>query len=289
MKNLLRSGLAWACVGVLGLGSLSLKAAEGIKIMTYNVRYASDRGANSWPDRRPVMKECVAAADADIIGTQEGLWEQLKDFAEDQPQYEWLGLGREGGSRGEFMAVFYKPDLFEVMAFDHFWLSDTPEVIGSSTWGNTVKRMVTWVRFKEKDGGQEFYFVNTHFDHQVQESREKSAELVRERITEFGTDLPIILVGDFNAKAGDNRAYSILTEDGFLKDTWLTAKERRGEVVATFNSFREKRPGDHRIDWILGRGIETLWTEIITCQAEGQFPSDHFPVIAEIVWEKAQD
>ena len=277
-----------ACAGFLAAGAHSVLAAETVKIMTYNLRYASPRGENSWPERRPIMKECVAAADADIIGTQEGLFWQLKQFAEDQPKYEWLGLGREGGSRGEFMAVFYKPEKFEVMEFDHYWLSDTPEVIGSSSWGNTVKRMVTWVRFKQKADGQEFYFVNTHFDHQVQEAREKSAELVRDRIAEWGTELPIILVGDFNAKAGDNRAYSILTEDDFLKDTWMTAKERRGEVVATFNSFREKRPGDHRIDWILGRGIETLWTEIITCEKDGQFPSDHFPVIAEIRWAEGE-
>ena len=264
------------------LSIVSLHAADTLKVMTYNLRYASERPPNSWPERRPIMKECVRAADPDIIGTQEGVWEQLKDFHEDQPQFEWIGLGREGGSRGEFMAIFYKADKFDPVEFDHYWLSDTPEVIGSSSWGNTVKRMVTWVRFKRKSDGREFYFVNTHFDHQVQGSREKSAELVRKRIEGWKTELPIILLGDFNAKAGANKAYSILTEGDFLKDSWHEARERRGEVVATFNSFREIRKEDNRIDWILGRGIETLWTEIITCRKENQFPSDHFPVIAEV-------
>lgn len=257
-------------------------AAQPIKVMTYNLRYASDRPPNSWPERRPIMEECVQEADPDLIGTQEGLYQQLKDFHADLPQYEWIGLGREGGSKGEFMAIFYKPERFEPIEYDHFWLSDTPSVIGSATWGNTVRRMVTWVRFQDKKSRRQFYLVNTHFDHQVQASREKSAELLRERIQALNPDLPVIVTGDFNAKAVANKTYDILVKDGFLQDTWLQAKERRGDIVATFTGFREIRKEDNRIDWILGRGITTDWTEIITCQRNGQFPSDHFPVIAMV-------
>jgi endonuclease/exonuclease/phosphatase family metal-dependent hydrolase len=92
----------------------------------------------------------------------------------------------------------------------------------------------------------------------------------------------MIVTGDFNAKAGANKAYDLLLADGWLSDSWHGAKERRGEVVATVNNFQKITPGDHRIDWILGRGIETEWIQIITCQKDGQFPSDHFPVMGEI-------
>ena len=141
--------------------------------------------------------------------------------------------------------------------------------------------MVTWIRFKQNDTGKEFYFVNTHFDHQVQQSREKSAALVRERIGKLNPQMPLVLLGDFNAKAGANKTYDILTEGGFLKDTWEA--EKRGEIVPTFHGFRgPTAKGDNRIDWILGRNIETLWTSIPTCHEGGQYPSDHFPVLAEI-------
>lgn len=263
---------AWTCFAQDG----------AIRVMTYNVRYASNEQPNSWPERRPIMKECIAAANPDIIGTQEGLYEQLKDIEEDFPQYRWLGLGREGGSRGEFMAIYYRAERFDPLAYDHFWLSDTPNVIGSTTWGNSVRRMVTWIRFKDLKTGREFYLVNTHFDHQVQPAREKSAALLLERVKALKPELPIIVTGDFNARAGANKAYEILTADGFLKDTWHTAKERRGEVVATFNGFRQLRREDNRIDWILTRGVTTHWMEIITCAKNGQFPSDHFPVHAQI-------
>ena len=262
---------------------VGLCAAETLKVMTYNVRYASTNKPNAWPDRRPIMNECLTAADPDIFGTQEGVYYQIKELEKDLPQYRWIGTGRDGGSRGEFMAIFYKHERFEPLEYDHFWLSDTPEVIASTTWGNSNRRMVTWVRFKDRKTEKEFYVVNTHFDHQIQPAREKSAELLLARVKKLKADLPLIVMGDFNAKAGANKAFEILTADGWLTDTWNTAKEKRGELVATFNNFRQKVPGDNRIDWILTRNIEApAWIEIITCEKNGQFPSDHFPVMTEI-------
>lgn len=248
--------------------------------MTFNLRYASSRPPNSWPERRPVMRDCIRSNAPDLMGTQEGVYAQLKDLASDLPDYAWIGTGRDGGSRGEFMAVFYRKDRFEPLEFDHFWLSDTPEVVGSTTWGNTNRRMVTWVRFLDRNTGKEFYFVNTHLDHQIQEAREKASALIRDRMQKLAPELPVLLVGDFNAAAGANKAYDILIEGGLFRDTWDLAKERRNERFATFHNFRGPREGP-RIDWILARGPVTVSkTEIITCSAGEQYPSDHFPVIA---------
>ena len=136
------------------------------------------------------------------------------------------------------MAVFYRTARLEPLAFDHFWLSDTPEVIGSKTWGPKLARMVTWVKFRDRQTKREFIFVNTHFDHQVQAAREKSAQLVRERVAAFDAKLPVLLVGDFNAAAGSNKAYAILTDDKFFTDTWTTARERVNEGIGTFNGVQ---------------------------------------------------
>lgn len=268
-------------------------AAENAKsdqlcVMTFNLRYASERPPNAWPQRRPVMRECIESVNPDLIGTQEGVYDQLKDIANDLPQYDWIGLGRDGGSRGEFMAIYYRKSRFEPLEYDHFWLSDTPEVIASTTWGNSNRRMVTWVRFLDRQTQQQFYFVNTHFDHQIQEAREKSAALTRERIEAFNTTLPILLVGDFNAVAGANKTYDILVggESGFM-DTWDAASVRKGRIVNTFHNFKGPVEGDRRIDWILSRGpIKTDATEIITCAKDGQYPSDHFPVVAWVRFTK---
>jgi len=251
--------------------------------MTYNLRFASTNPPNAWPQRRPLMSELIATIAPDVIGTQEGVYGQLQDLAADLPAYQWIGVGRDGGSRGEFMAVFYRTARLEPLAFDHFWLSDMPEVIGSKTWGPRLARMVTWVRFRDRETKAEFMFVNTHFDHQVQEAREKSARLVRDRVAGFDTQVPVLLVGDFNANAGKNKAYDILTDDKFFIDTWTTARERVNEDLGTVNGFKAIRKGGARIDWILSRGeVAVDRIEIVTFSRNGQFPSDHLPVVAKL-------
>ena len=255
---------------------------ETLCVMTFNLRYASPNPPNSWPQRRPVMKELIEQVAPDLIGTQEGVYPQIKDIAADLPQYEWIGLGRDGGSRGEFMAVFYRKDRFEPLEFDHFWLSDTPEVIGSTTWGNKNRRMVTWVRFEDRRTKKQFYFLNTHFDHETPLAREKGAELLVKRMAALKADVPLVLVGDFNAAAKASKPYEIITSAGYV-DAYAAAKERRGENVGTFHNYRGAVEGGTRIDWILTRVGDTASidaAQTITFSKENQFPSDHFPVAA---------
>jgi endonuclease/exonuclease/phosphatase family metal-dependent hydrolase len=224
----------------------------------------------------------------DLIGTQEGLYSQLRDIAADQPAYDWIGVGRDGGSRGEFMAIFYRRDRFEPLEYDHFWLSDTPQVIASSTWGNNVRRMVTWARFRDRVTAREFYFWNTHLDHEVQVAREKAAELIRQRIGTLPRDLPLFLVGDFNAVATANRAYEILARESGLIDTWFAARERRNEDANSFTGFDPLRREHRRIDWILARGaMDIRATEAVTFRHGGQWPSDHLPILAWITLQPA--
>jgi endonuclease/exonuclease/phosphatase family metal-dependent hydrolase len=279
-------------LGLLAVGASAVflpvfsQGKEGMSlcVMTFNLRYASAKPPNSWPERRPVMGRLIKKTAPDLIGTQEGLYPQLKDLAADLPEYEWIGLGRDGGSRGEFMAVWYRRDRFEPMAYDHFWLSDTPEVVGSSTWGNSNRRMVTWVRFRERRTGREFYFWNTHLDQQIELARQKAASLIVERAGKIRDGLPLLLVGDFNATAGSSRAYEILTKDGGFSDVWALAGRRINETLNSFHNYNKPLEEKTRIDWLLVRGpVEVEKAEIITYAENGQAPSDHFPVAAWLV------
>jgi endonuclease/exonuclease/phosphatase family metal-dependent hydrolase len=290
-----RAWLSWCCASVILLASAGPSAAAAVaragagelalKVMTYNLRYASDAGPNAWPERRPMMKRLILREAPDIFGTQEGLYPQLKDLASDLPDYEWIGLGRDGGSRGEFMAVFFKRARFEPIAFDHFWLSDTPEVIGSTTWGNTNRRMVTWVRLRERATSREFSVWNTHLDHQVEEARQKAAALIRDRLADTDKTLPLILLGDFNCPAGTSRAFDILTKEAGLSDAWSAAVRRVHEEIGTFNNFKGPTKGGDRIDWVLTRGaVAVSRAEIITYTEKDRYPSDHFPVVVELVF-----
>ena len=262
------------------------EAAETIKMMTFNIRYASAFGANSWPKRRAGVVEVIRKQRADLIGTQEGLHHQLLYMDKELENHKWIGVGREGGKKGELMAIFYRTNRFKPLEIKHFWLSDTPEVVGSASWGNSVKRMVTWVRFRDLKTNKEFYFWNTHFDHRSQPSREKSAQLIINRVDALKTKLPIILVGDFNAVAKANRAYDTLTGQGAFKDSFDTAKEKINLGWNTFNSFRKAEKGKRRIDWVLTQGpVKVQRTEIVLFKKSEQLPSDHQPVTATVVLE----
>ncbi len=217
-----------------------------------------------------------------MLGVQEALYHQVGQIAADLGDgMDWIGLGREGGGRGEFMSVHYDTRRLEPLDFDHFWLSDTPNVIGSASWGNNVVRMVTWVRFADRRTGKEFVHVNTHFDHQSENARQRSAALVRDRIAAFDADLPVLLTGDFNTPAESSASYGILVTDGGLVDTWNTGR-RVTEAWGTFPGYGEPVAGGDRIDWILARpNVEVLRAAINTYRArDGRWPSDHTPVQA---------
>ncbi|CAM00864.1 hypothetical protein SACE_1542 [Saccharopolyspora erythraea NRRL 2338] len=286
------AGLA-GVAGVVGAGHAMARAkgpligpaqGERLHVMSFNIRYDSKAvppSPDAWSTRRPILAELLNAESPTLLGVQEALYRQVKQVHADIPaHYDWIGLGREGGGRGEFMSIYYDTRRVEPLDYDHFWLSDTPNVIGSASWGNTVVRMVTWVRFRDLRTGREFTHVNTHFDHQSENSRQRSAALVRDRIAGFDAGLPVLLTGDFNTRAGDSESYRILTSGG-LADGWETAAERLTPAWGTFGGYEEPVEGGDRIDWLLANDrVRVLKAAINPFRKDGWFPSDHLPVHA---------
>lgn len=257
-----------------------------LRVMTYNLRYLNtiDQSPHTWAERVPAITKLIQMENPDIIGSQEALYQQIQDLTPELPEYNYVSLGREGGNKGEYSAIFYKKDRFTPLEYDYYWLSDTPNVIGSKTWGNQISRMVTWAKFLDKKSNQKFYAVNAHFDHQSPNAREKSAVLILEKIKEFDPTLPVILTGDFNAGPA-SLPHQILTQDGAFIDLWDTAQSRVNENLGTFNAFKDPagQGPKRRIDWILGKGnILAKTIEIINYQKNGQFPSDHYPVVTDL-------
>ncbi|MGZ3146022.1 endonuclease/exonuclease/phosphatase family protein [Lentzea chajnantorensis] len=245
---------------------------DRLHVMSFNLRFASNVEPNSWATRRPVVARLLNAEQPTVLGTQEGLYGQVKDVATDLPdRYDWIGVGRAGGSHDEFVAVFFDTARLDPLAFDHHWLSDTPNVIGSRTWGNNVVRIVTWVRFADKHTGAQFVFVNTHFDHESELARLRSAEAIRDRLN--AQTLPVVLTGDFNDVPG-SKAYRVLG----LEDTWNGS--RRTPAYGTFHGYAPLVPDGPRIDWIMTRGATTEAAAINTYAEGTQYPSDHLPIQA---------
>lgn len=144
------------------LGSLSKSFAQTIQIATYNLRYANHKDSlegNGWGKRFPVIGEMVRFHDFDIWGTQEGESWQLRDLLNVLPGYRYIGIGREDGiSAGEFSAIFYKKDKFEVLKSGNFWLSTTTDKPNKG-WDAVEPRICSWGLFKEKKQERNSTFI----------------------------------------------------------------------------------------------------------------------------------
>ncbi len=260
-------------------------AGAELRVMTYNIRLPSKKdGANYWDYRKGVAVEMLRGYDPDIFGTQELFYEQGEYLAAQLPDYRWFGRSRRGNHKDEHMGVFYKPARLELLEGGDFWLSETPEKPGSMSWDVSLPRMVTWGRFRLKETGTEFYFLNTHFPHRRQdaEARVRCAEVIVRFLDKLPADVPVVLTGDFNDPAG-GKVYALLT--GKLRDTWAAAEKKAGPE-GTFHGFTGK-PREARIDWILFRAPwKVVKAETITYHEGKLYPSDHFPVFAVFVLSK---
>ena len=284
-----------SCQSITDSSSRKSKAFE-LNIMTFNIRYGTaNDGANSWRFRTEMVCEILRKYESAIAGLQEAYRFQIDDMRKILPEYNEIGVGRDDGAeRGEYSAILYRNDLFDVNESGTFWLSDTPEVPGSTHWGNANIRICTWARFIEKQSQKAFYVFNLHLDHVSQVSREKSVQLVIKRIQERKYKNPFIITGDFNS-GENNPAIKYLKgnlsfRDGStgpaknsfpVLDTFRVIHPNAQET-GTFNEFKGISTGD-KIDYIFTTpDMEVLDAQIIHDNTDGRYPSDHFPVIATI-------
>lgn len=253
---------------------------EAVRVMTFNIRYGTaPDGENSWSHRKEMVLDVLRTNKPEILGMQETLREQLAEILKEFPEYASVGVGREADGGGEYSPLVYDRTRFDVLEAQTFWLSDTPSVRGSRTWGNDYTRVCTWARLLERASNRVLRVYNTHWDHQSQPSRVRSGQLIAERLREGDTAEPIIVMGDFNIGPLDP-ARQPLTKIG-LRDSFVDIYPHEART-GTFHEFKGVSESD-KIDAILVSPVwQVLGAEIIRTERAGRFPSDHFPVTATL-------
>jgi endonuclease/exonuclease/phosphatase family metal-dependent hydrolase len=263
--------------------------SKHISLMSYNLKFASPSFEPSWEIRREMQIDLIKKYEPDIIGTQEGLKEQIDYLAEHLPEYIVVGEGRKGGDDDEHMAIFIKRNKFRLRELQSFQLSKTPEIIGSGPEVNP--RMVTWVRLafinisaEGKDGHypedyrghwantREFYVFNTHYFNGRKDSlaRLNASKLIHKRVNKlnrFGAwtaERQVFLMGDFNCRPG-SAPHKVLVG---------------GENSDDPDLFQDTNlENDREIDWILYKGsVKMLKYEEVDYNVDGVYPSDHKPI-----------
>ena len=259
------------------------KVPQLFSVMSFNV-YVGNQFNKAYIDR---VIATILDNTPSVLGVQEASvpWmTALKSGLGDI--YTSVGVGRDWGGLGEHSAIFYRTDMFNLIESGTKWLSTTPDTQGSKLANANFPRIMTYAILERKTDGARFLYVNTHLDHNgnnsaevAEQIRQAQIEILIAEIKKLG-DLPTIVTGDFNVSP-EASAYTTMIGAGFL-DSSHVAKE--GEIESTYNGMDDSYTGV-LIDYIfVSPELEELVDTYTVCPSkrDGQWISDHNAIIATI-------
>lgn len=286
MKRRLAMAAAALLLALQAAGGAVAQTPPPFNAATYNLRLNTpDDGPNAWPRREAAVKALIRYHEFDLVGTQEGLIEQLRAL-EQMPGWARVGVGRDDGREGgEHAAIFFRTERFELRDHGDFWLSATPERPSISWDSRCCHRIATWAKLRDRAAGREFFVFNVHFDHEGVVARRESARLLVRQVARIAEAAPVIVLGDFNSTPDTEQ---IATMGAALRDAVTLAETPVYGPTGTFNAFRFDAPAQQRIDYLfLSPGWRVLRLGVLTDSHQGRYPSDHFPVVARLAWTPA--
>ncbi len=258
---------------------------QSVRVMSYNIRLDTESdGVNQWKNRTGKVYDLIQKNNPDLLGVQEAMHNQMVDLKNNLTGYDFVGVGRDDGKEGgEYSAIFYKKDKFEVLDQKTFWLSETPEVPGSKSWDAAITRVVTYAVLNDKATGQSFAYFNTHFDHIGKEARKNSAKLIKARIAGLLKDgtlkkkTPILVSGDFNSEPTDE-PYQTMINGSDIK---LFDSRPVKDLTGTFCGFEVNAMKCKTIDYVFHSDHWKAKDYKVIQDHDGKYyPSDHLPVMA---------
>lgn len=258
-----------------------------LNVCSFNIRYDnSNDGLNRWSNRKDAAAGMIRFYDLDVVGTQEVLHHQLQDLMTSLPAYASVGVGREDGlEKGEYSALLYKKDKFDLVSSGNFWLSETPQEAGSKGWDAACERIVTWAALRDKKSDKLFYAFNTHFDHEGQTARSESVALLLNSIDSIAGNHPVFVTGDFNAEPTSSVILGMTDAANpiAVKDSRAQSSVAFGPAW-TFHDFG-RLPMERReiIDYIFVKNnVAVNRYGIVNAQLDSMYLTDHNPVLVNI-------
>ncbi len=253
---------------------------DRVEVLTINLRRQDERdGPNDWPVRRKYTVRCVQDLAPDVFGTQEGRHPQLLDMLQGLQGYRLADDHRSWDPSRFYPCIFYRSERLDLLDAGDRWLSETPDIHASKSWGSAFPRLATWARFRMRENGRELLFAATHLDNISAPARAGQAEMILRLLQEVNKEgLPVVLVGDFNDLPG-SEPHRIVTAR--YVDAWQRFHPGGAEADTWHGFSGEGQRG--RLDWVMiSQEITVLDIEIICTSYDGNYPSDHFPVRARL-------
>ena len=254
--------------------------AQDLKVMTYNIRYATSKdGPNAWNNRKEASVAMIADQQPDVFAMQEVLGKQKKYMDKNCVGYQGVGVGRENGKkRGEHTTIHWNTNTLNMLDWGTLWLSETPEK-PSLGWDAWHPRTFTGVLLEKKDSGKKFYFGNVHLDHAGGQAQKNGLALVKKMVYEMNTEgYPVVITGDFNVTP-DNPI--VVDFNSVMKNA-----KQHAESVDTAESFNQWGERFLTLDYVFYDGFSKCHSyDVVTEKYEGkEWISDHFPVTSVLTF-----
>ncbi|TKY73122.1 Endonuclease/exonuclease/phosphatase protein [Spatholobus suberectus] len=287
-----------------------------LSVMTFNLHDddQEQESCNSWEKRRDLCLSVITGYSPIILCTQQGLKTQLDFLQQGLAGYDQFGISRKGpqDTTDEHCTIFYNKEKVELVEGGTFWLSESPSVPGSMSWGSEFPCIATWA-ISLFPPGFSFQIVNTNMDKFSSRARRKSALLTWQHIASLPPSLSVVYCGGFNTQKesttgrfllGRSREHGVV---GDMWDAWPCAHVRKNvSLIRTYHGFKGNKQGaleilelifralclcwdrqtqDLHIDWVLfrGRSLIPASCEVVNDNIDGCYPSSHYPIVAEFM------
>ena len=108
--------LTFVILAVISAFSMDI-VAQDLKVMTYNIRYATTKdGPNAWNHRKEASVAMIADQQPDVFAMQEVLGKQKKYMDKNCVGYQGVGVGRENGKKkGEHTTVHWNTNTLNTL------------------------------------------------------------------------------------------------------------------------------------------------------------------------------
>ena len=258
------------------------------RVATFNMRTdtIADRGKHDWTNRVPLIAKVIEDNGFDIVGAQELKENQIADLRRllGPKGFDAVGRGRLEQGKSEGVYILFDTNRFSCVESGTFQLSETPEVWGSTSWGSSYPRICAWARLKDRSDGKDVLVYDTHLDNMSELARQKSAELILERMKAESVDgAPAFLVGDFNCPARATNAVGIVKRE--MRDAAEASRSPHQGPDKSFHGWNP--PAKFLIDYMFAKGPVLILEHKTHDDAPGgALPSDHLPISVKAVREK---
>jgi endonuclease/exonuclease/phosphatase family metal-dependent hydrolase len=271
--------IAWAALAPGGPDPPAKIDPVLIRVITWNIHCGQDQGLPwkrfDWPARKYALQAALDVAQPDILCLQEATADQLAFLDEALPGHRRGGVGRDDGKDGgEFCAIYYRTDRFELLREHTFWLEepiDQPRLGGAFD----VKRICTWLRLRDRALDRTLRVHNTHL-YLTEAPRQEAARIILEQMAAGDPADAVLLTADFNAGPGAPSRQRFL--DAGLADAAARAGKRVGEPTYHLYGLSV-----WCIDGIL---VDRHWAvptfHVLDVKPNHTLPSDHFALLADL-------